>query len=84
MFAAMIQRTLFPQPYLPVPDEEVVETLRAAIARAGRLPRPAKIGDADEGRHLWNEQRDGAPDHRSGCFEPLAAAATGVTATLSG
>ena len=43
MFAAMIQRTLFPQPYLPVPDEEVVATLRAAIARAGRLPRSADL-----------------------------------------
>ena len=43
MFVAMIQGILFPEPSLPVPDEEVVETLRAAIARAGRLPRSADL-----------------------------------------
>ena len=43
MFAAMIQGTLFPEPYRPVPDDEVVETLRAAIARAGRLPRSVDL-----------------------------------------
>jgi hypothetical protein len=43
MFGAMIQGTLFPEPYLAVPDDEVVETLRTAIARGGRLPRSADL-----------------------------------------
>ncbi|HEY1410536.1 MAG TPA: hypothetical protein VGF36_00265, partial [Rhodopila sp.] len=37
------QGSLFPEPPRMVPDEEVVETLRAAIARAGRLPRSADL-----------------------------------------
>jgi hypothetical protein len=43
MFSFMVQGNLFPEPQLTVPDEEVVETLRAAIARAGRLPRSADL-----------------------------------------
>lgn len=43
MFRAMIQGTLFPEAPSTVPDDEVVETLRAAIACAGRLPRPADL-----------------------------------------
>jgi hypothetical protein len=43
MFLPMIQGNLFPEPRPTVPDEEVVETLRAAIARAGRLPRSADL-----------------------------------------
>jgi len=39
----MIQGNLFPEPQSTVPDEEVVETLRVAIARAGRLPRSADL-----------------------------------------
>jgi hypothetical protein len=34
---------LFPEPRTLVPDKEVVETLRAAIARAGWLPRSADL-----------------------------------------
>jgi hypothetical protein len=43
MFPLMVQGNLFPEPQLTVPDEEAVETLRAAIARAGRLPRSADL-----------------------------------------
>ena len=43
MFLAMLQGNLFPEPPSTVPDDEVVETLRAAIARAGRLPRSADL-----------------------------------------
>jgi hypothetical protein len=39
----MLQGNLFPEPPSTVPDDEVVETLRAAIARAGRLPRSADL-----------------------------------------
>jgi hypothetical protein len=39
----MIQGSLFPEPQPIVPDGEVVETLRAAIVRAGRLPRSADM-----------------------------------------
>jgi len=43
MFTTMLQGNLFPEAPLTVPDDEVVETLRAAIARAGRLPRSADL-----------------------------------------
>jgi hypothetical protein len=43
MFRTMLQGNLFPEPPSTVPDDEVVETLRAAIARAGRLPRSADL-----------------------------------------
>jgi hypothetical protein len=43
MFLAMIQGNLFPEAPSTVPDDEVVETLRAAIACAGRLPWPADL-----------------------------------------
>jgi hypothetical protein len=39
----MVQGSLFSEPQPAVPTEEVVETLRAAIARAGRLPRSADL-----------------------------------------
>jgi hypothetical protein len=39
----MIQGNLLPEPQSTVPDEEVIETLQAAIARAGRLPRSADL-----------------------------------------
>jgi len=39
----MNQGSLFPEPQPPVPDEEVANILRAAIARAGRLPRSADL-----------------------------------------
>lgn len=39
----MLQGSLFPEPQPTLPDEEVVEMLRAAIARAGRLPRSADM-----------------------------------------
>lgn len=39
----MIQGNLFPEAPSTVSDDEVVETLRAAIACAGRLPRPADL-----------------------------------------
>jgi hypothetical protein len=39
----MLQGNLFPEPPSTVPDDEVVETLWAAIARAGRLPRSADL-----------------------------------------
>ena len=39
----MTQGSLFPEPCHQIPDDEVVETLRAAIARAGRLPRSADM-----------------------------------------
>ena len=39
----MTHGTLFPELPSTVSDAEVVETLRAAIARAGRLPRPADM-----------------------------------------
>jgi hypothetical protein len=39
----MVQGTLFPEPPPIVPDADVVETLRAAIAGAGRLPRSADL-----------------------------------------
>jgi hypothetical protein len=43
MFLTMLQGNLFPEPPSTVPDDAVVETLRAAIARAGRLPRSADL-----------------------------------------
>ncbi|MCW3476272.1 hypothetical protein [Limobrevibacterium gyesilva] len=43
MFVLMTHGSLFPEPQPIVPDEEVVETLRAAIARGGRLPRSADM-----------------------------------------
>jgi hypothetical protein len=43
MFPVLVQGNLFPEPQLTVPDEEVVATLRAAIARAGRLARSADL-----------------------------------------
>ena len=43
MFQAMFQRSLFPEPPAIVPEAEVVATLRAAIAGAGRLPRSADL-----------------------------------------
>ena len=43
MFQAMVQRNLFPDPPAIVPEAEVVATLRAAIAGAGRLPRSADL-----------------------------------------
>jgi hypothetical protein len=43
MFPTMLQGNLFPEPPSTVPDDEVVETLRAAIACAGRLPRSADL-----------------------------------------
>jgi len=43
MFSDMIQRSLFPEQQSIVPDAEVVETLRMAIACAGRLPRSADL-----------------------------------------
>jgi len=39
----MCQGSLFPERQPSVPDEEVIETLRAAVARAGRLPRSADL-----------------------------------------
>lgn len=39
----MTQGSLFHEPHPAVPDAEVIETLRAAIARAGRLPRSADL-----------------------------------------
>jgi len=39
----MNQGSLFPEPQPLVPDEEVADILRAAIARAGRLPRSADL-----------------------------------------
>jgi hypothetical protein len=43
MFYTMIQGSLFPEPQPIILDSEVVETLRTAIARAGRLPRSADL-----------------------------------------
>ena len=43
MFPAMFQHSLFPDPPAIVPEAEVVATLRAAIAGAGRLPRSADL-----------------------------------------
>jgi hypothetical protein len=43
MFFSMSQGSLFVEPYPMVPDQEVIETLRIAIARAGRLPRSADL-----------------------------------------
>ena len=43
MFLSMTQVNLLPEPQATVPDEEVIETLQAAIARAGRLPRSADL-----------------------------------------
>lgn len=43
MFMDMIQADLFPHPPTVVSDAEVAETLRAAIAGAGRLPRSADL-----------------------------------------
>jgi hypothetical protein len=40
---AMSQGSFFPEPHSIVPDGEVIETLRTAIARAGRLPRSADL-----------------------------------------
>ena len=40
----MTQGNLFPEPHsAAAADEEVVETLRTAIARSGRLPRSADM-----------------------------------------
>lgn len=39
----MVQGSLFPEPQPIVPDADVVETLRTAIAGAGRLPRSADL-----------------------------------------
>ena len=39
----MPQAALFPLPSVPVSDEELAETLRIAMARAGRLPRTADL-----------------------------------------
>jgi hypothetical protein len=39
----MSQSSLFPEPQCVVPDEEVLATLRAALARSGRLPRSADL-----------------------------------------
>ena len=39
----MTQGSFFPDPQPAVPDGEVVETLRMAIACAGRLPRSADL-----------------------------------------
>jgi len=39
----MFQQTLFPDPPVVVPEAEVVATLQAAIAGAGRLPRSADL-----------------------------------------
>jgi hypothetical protein len=43
MFRIMAQASLFPDPQPSVSDAEVVETLRIAIAGAGRLPRSADL-----------------------------------------
>jgi hypothetical protein len=43
MFLFMFQPSLFPEPPVSVPEAEVVATLRAAIAGAGRLPRSADL-----------------------------------------
>ncbi len=43
MFQTMVQGSLLPHPQPLVPDAEVVETLRTAIAGAGRLPRSAEL-----------------------------------------
>lgn len=39
----MVQGSLFFEPRPTVSDEELVETFRAVIARAGRLPRTADL-----------------------------------------
>jgi len=39
----MSHGSLFPEAHDPVPDEEVIETLRGAMARSGRLPRLAEM-----------------------------------------
>ena len=39
----MSHGSLFPEAHDSVPDEEVIETLRGAIARSGRLPRSADM-----------------------------------------
>jgi len=39
----MSQQSLFPDPPVIVPEDEVVATLRAAIVGAGRLPRSADL-----------------------------------------
>jgi len=43
MFLTMFQQSLFPDPPVVVPEAELVATLRAAIAGAGRLPRSADL-----------------------------------------
>ncbi len=43
MFRTMVQGSFFPVPEPIVADAEVVETLRTAIAGAGRLPRSADL-----------------------------------------
>jgi hypothetical protein len=43
MFSSMSNASLFPELQSTVPDEEVIETLRAAIARGGRLSRMADM-----------------------------------------
>lgn len=39
----MSHGSLFPEASDPVPDEEVIETLRRALARSGRLSRSAEM-----------------------------------------
>ena len=43
MFLTMAQGSLFPEPRSTAPDDEVIEALQAALARAGRLPRSADL-----------------------------------------
>ena len=43
MFLTMAQGSLFPEPLSTAPDDEVIEALQAALARAGRLPRSADL-----------------------------------------
>jgi hypothetical protein len=43
MFSPMIQGSFFPEPWAAVPDDEVIELLREAIARGGRLSRSAEM-----------------------------------------
>jgi hypothetical protein len=39
----MTRGSLFPEAYRSVPDAEVIEVLRSAMARGGRLPRLADL-----------------------------------------
>lgn len=43
MFTSMIQGSLFSDLRLRVPEEAVIEILRIAMRRAGRLPRSADL-----------------------------------------